>query len=115
LRILLLTHRLTYAPNRGDRIGAYHLIRLLTRRHQVRLVSLIHDAREASHLGDMRQLGVEAAGAPIPKLRNWLKAVGLPGTDTPSTHLLLSSPALPGMLARESDEHPDVVVADGPG
>ena len=56
LRILVLTHRLPYAPNRGDRIRAYHLIRLLARRHQVRLVSLIHDAREASHLGEMQQL-----------------------------------------------------------
>ena len=63
----------------------------------------------------MRQLGVEAAGAPVPKLRNWLKAVGSLATGTPLTHLLLDSPALPGMLAREADEHPDVVVAYGTG
>jgi sugar transferase (PEP-CTERM/EpsH1 system associated) len=88
---------------------------LLARRHQVRLVSLIHDAREASHLGDMPQLGVEAAGAPVPKLRNWLKAVASLATDTPLTHLLLNSPALPGMLAREASAHPDVVVAYGTG
>jgi hypothetical protein len=29
MRVLFLTHRLPYAPNRGDRILAYHLLRAL--------------------------------------------------------------------------------------
>ena len=29
MRVLFLTHRLPYAPNRGDRIRAYHILRAL--------------------------------------------------------------------------------------
>src|SRR6185503_142028 len=56
MRILFLTHRLPYAPNRGDRIRAYHLLRHLSARHQVDLVSLVHDDEEADHAGDLRSM-----------------------------------------------------------
>ena len=45
MRVVFLTHRLPYAPNRGDRIRAYHLLRTLATEHEVHLVSLVHDAR----------------------------------------------------------------------
>ena len=43
MRILFLTHRLPYAPNRGDRVRAYHLLRVLSQRATIDLVSLVHD------------------------------------------------------------------------
>src|SRR5207247_9362003 len=43
VRVLFLTHRLPYAPNRGDRIRAYHILRMLASRAEVELVSLVHD------------------------------------------------------------------------
>jgi hypothetical protein len=54
MRVLYLTHRLPYAPNRGDRIRAYHTVRYLAQRHQVDLVSLVHDDEEAARIGDLR-------------------------------------------------------------
>src|SRR3954451_19179829 len=56
VRILVLTHRLPYAPNRGDRIRAFHLLKLLAATHEVHLVSLVHDDEERSHLGELDYL-----------------------------------------------------------
>ncbi len=36
-RLLMLTHRFPYPPNRGDRIRAYHLLKLLSRSYRVTL------------------------------------------------------------------------------
>ena len=51
MKILFLTHRLPYAPNRGDRIRAYYLMREMASSRPVSLFSLIHDDEEASRLG----------------------------------------------------------------
>ena len=40
MKVLVLTHRLPFAPNRGDRVRAYHIIRLLAARADVHVVSL---------------------------------------------------------------------------
>ena len=48
MRVLVLTHRLPYAPNRGDRLRAYHMLHHLRDHAEVELVSLVHDDEEAS-------------------------------------------------------------------
>ena len=53
MRVLLLTHRLPYAPNRGDRVRAYHLLRGLAQRADVDLLSLVHDDEEEAHARDL--------------------------------------------------------------
>ena len=58
MKILYLTHRLPYAPNRGDRIRAFHVLRRLARDHDVHVISLVHDREEARHVDDVRALGV---------------------------------------------------------
>lgn len=102
----MLTHRLPYAPNRGDRIRAYHLLQVLRRSFDVELVSLVHDAEEASHANEIAAWGVRVSVAEVPRLRTHARAaLSLPG-PTPLTHCLLSSPALPRLLTR--------IVADRP-
>ncbi len=39
MKILYLTHRLPWPPNRGDKIRSYHLIEHLARKHEVALLS----------------------------------------------------------------------------
>ena len=48
MRLLFLTHRLPYAPNRGDRIRAYHIAATSCEAQESRgaLVSLAHDGEE---------------------------------------------------------------------
>ena len=112
MKLLVLTHRLPFPPNRGDRVRAYHIIRMLAARADVRLVSLVHDATEAAHAGALRSLGVKVWTVPVPRRANLVRgAFSLLGTQ-PLTHALLSAPAMPEAIARATaDGLPDVVFA----
>lgn len=112
MKVLYLTHRLPYAPNRGDRIRAYHLLDGLRRDADVTLVSLVHDDEEASHVAEVEARGVTVVAARTAGVSRWAGAVlALAGT-TPLTHALLDAPGLAARideLARTA--RPDVVVA----
>jgi polysaccharide biosynthesis protein PslH len=112
MRVLFLSQRLPYAPNRGDRLRVYHMLREVSRSAEVDVAALVHDDEEASHAGDLRDIAGEVITARVRRLRNVVGgAVGLLGS-TPLTHLLLDSPdltpALANLLRRR---RPDVVLA----
>ena len=106
----MLTHRLPYAPNRGDRIRAYHLIRAMTESHDVDLVSLVHSAAEESHAARM-DLGL--ASVRTARVARWtrpLRAIGAVLGGRPLTHALLHAPTLAAKVAAAVDSHrPDLV------
>src|SRR5262245_30810736 len=98
MRILFLTHRLPYAPNRGDRIRAYHILRAMRGFADVDVFSLVHDDEEAGHAGDLGELAASVTVARVPRLANLGRALAaLPGS-TPLTHVLLSAPEVKGTL-----------------
>ncbi|HKB12964.1 MAG TPA: TIGR03087 family PEP-CTERM/XrtA system glycosyltransferase [Vicinamibacterales bacterium] len=112
MNVLVLTHRLPYAPNRGDRVRAHHIVRLLAARADVHVVSLVHDREEAGHADTLRQLGVKVSIAPVPRLRNLLSAAAALPTELPLTHALLHSPGMATAIeAATRRETPDVVLA----
>jgi polysaccharide biosynthesis protein PslH len=112
MRVLVLTHRLPYAPNRGDRVRAHHLVKLLAARADVHVVSLVHDRDEAGHADTLRQLGVGVSTALVPRARNLVSAALALPTDLPLTHALLHSPEMAGAVQRATQHWvPDVVLA----
>ena len=50
MRILCLTSRLPYPPNRGDRLRAFHFVEHLAQAHELSLVSFIAHESERQHL-----------------------------------------------------------------
>ena len=111
-RILFLTHRLPYAPNRGDRLRAYHMLHAMVPHARVDLVSLVHDDEEAAHAADLRDLVESVEVAPVPRLRNLMRGAWLWPTRRPLTHILLDSPTIRPTLDRIARERtPDVVFA----
>ena len=113
MRALVITQRLPYAPNRGDRLRAYHQIRQLRARGwTVDVLSLVHDAQEAAQAEAMRAEGTRVYTAAVPHLRNKIAgAVSLLG-KRPLTLSLLDSPALPTAIAAlTADGLPDVILA----
>jgi hypothetical protein len=60
MRLLCLTSRLPYPPNRGDRLRAFHIIEHLAGKHELTLVSFI---------------GREAEREYIPALQNYCDSV----------------------------------------
>jgi sugar transferase (PEP-CTERM/EpsH1 system associated) len=112
VKVLFLTHRLPYAPNRGDRARAYHIIRTLAPLTEMHVGSLVHDDHEAAQLDRVRALGATVYGFRVPKSLNYIKgALSLAGTR-PLTHSLLDSPdALPTIRRIVAETRPDVVLA----
>ena len=98
MNVLLLTHRLPFPPNRGDRVRAFHIIRHLQQRAQVHVVSLVHDAAEAAHVPALEKTGVRVTIARVPRLRNLARAAAALATDQILTHVLLDSPEMQGAI-----------------
>jgi sugar transferase (PEP-CTERM/EpsH1 system associated) len=112
MRILYLTHRLPYAPDRGDRIRAHHMLRALATSAEVHLFSLVHDDEERSRAAALRDLTASVTLAQVPRMRNLVKGAVRLGSSRPLTHSLLDAPAVERALATISAEkRPDVVLA----
>jgi len=112
VRILFLTHRLPYAPNRGDRIRAHHLLRLLGAAHEVHLVSLVHDEEESRHIQDLQHTVASVTGVRVDRIWNLVAAGFALSGPRPLTHVLLRGRRIRDVLQRCVDEAtPDVIVA----
>lgn len=112
MRVLFLTHRLPYAPNRGDRIRAYHLLRFLSSQAAIDLVSLVHDKQEARHVGELRSMVASATVVRVPRIKNLFRCVPALFTRKPLTHVLLHAPGFARALRAVTQAHPpDVVLA----
>jgi sugar transferase (PEP-CTERM/EpsH1 system associated) len=111
VRVLFLTHRLPYAPNRGDRVRAYHLLRVLSSQAEVDLLSFTHDDDEASHARDLLPLTASVTVIPVPRFRNMLRSAAFLPSSRPLTHTMLDAPELTGAVTALAHRSPDVVLA----
>jgi sugar transferase (PEP-CTERM/EpsH1 system associated) len=112
MRILFLTHRLPYAPNRGDRIRALHILERLAANADVDLVSLVHDRDEENHAGDLRSITSSITVARTSRWSNYARAARALASGRPVTHALLDAPGLSSTLRRLAAERkPDVILA----
>ena len=112
LHVLFLTQRLPYAPNRGDRVRAYHMLRVLAPEADVTVASLVHDADEADEVGRLDGIAVRTIVAPLPHFSNKVRAGLALASSRPLTGVLLDSPVLrPALVGLVAEHPPDVVLA----
>lgn len=113
MRVLFLTHRLPYPPNRGDRIRAFQIVRALVPDVQVELLSLVHDPLEAAEVPRLEQrLGVRVTPIEVPYYRNRIEAAAALAGRRPLTHVLLNAPGVMPAIRKIVDERPpDLVLA----
>jgi sugar transferase (PEP-CTERM/EpsH1 system associated) len=112
--ILFLTHRLPYAPNRGDRIRTFYILRTLAKRWPVHVVSLVHDAEEAAQTPAVGAVAASVTTVHVPWLRNRVAALKtlLTSPSRPLTLDLLGAPSLSSTLDVLIDRlRPDVLLA----
>ncbi|PAY16617.1 hypothetical protein CKO51_25935 [Rhodopirellula sp. SM50] len=74
-RVLLLTHRFPYPPNRGDRIRSYNLMRVLAESFDVTLACPHDEPVSDAELQHVNQICQAVITAPVGKTR-WLRAGG---------------------------------------
>jgi hypothetical protein len=91
MNVLVLTQRLPYAPNRGDRIRAFHLIGEIGKFATIDLFSFTHDADEDA-LAETVPVVDRTVTSRVPTIRNVLRGIGRLPTDLPLTHSLLDAP-----------------------
>ena len=110
MRVLFLTHRLPYAPNRGDRIRSYHILQSMRAWADVDLVSLVHDDEEAGHAAEVERFAATVRTARVRKVPNMLRAALMLASGRPLTHALLHSPDLRPAVASAVRAHRPAVV-----
>jgi sugar transferase (PEP-CTERM/EpsH1 system associated) len=112
MRVLVLSQRLPYAPNRGDRLRVYHMIREIAPHAEVDVAALVHDRDEESHAADLNDMTGEVITAMVPRARNAMRGAASLAGSTPLTHSLLDSPSLkPALASLVERRRPDVVLA----
>jgi sugar transferase (PEP-CTERM/EpsH1 system associated) len=112
LKVLFLTHRLPFAPNRGDRVRAFHMVKLLAKHFDLTVASLVHDQDEEAQAATVQRMGARVVTAPFSRPRNLARASLAVWGRTPLTHVLLDSPGMRDAIAEATrDDRPDVVLS----
>jgi sugar transferase (PEP-CTERM/EpsH1 system associated) len=74
MRLLFLTSRLPYPPNRGDRLRVFNFVRELSRRHEITLLSFVADAAEAAQSAGLRPYCHDIHLVPMSRVRSMAAA-----------------------------------------
>jgi sugar transferase (PEP-CTERM/EpsH1 system associated) len=73
VKILFLSQRVPYPPNRGDKISTWRLINRLRQDHEVAVIAFAHDEADRQGAQDLRGMGFETTAIPLnQKLRKLL-------------------------------------------
>lgn len=64
-RILFLSHRIPYPPNKGDKIRSWNFLRHLAATHEVSLASFVDDPDDMRHAETLRDICVECYLEPL--------------------------------------------------
>ena len=113
MRVLFLTHRVPYAPNRGDRIRAFQILRQLKRQGiPVCLVALAHDRDEVTQSSRLSEVVDALHVVRVTRSFNLVKGALRLATSQPLTHVLLDSPKMRTVLKEVCRAwQPDLVLA----
>jgi sugar transferase (PEP-CTERM/EpsH1 system associated) len=76
LRILFLTQRVPYPPNRGDKIPNFHYIRHLAQEHEVVVACLADGRNDLTNAAGLSTIVTEVEAVPRSPIRSRLRALG---------------------------------------
>ena len=112
MKVLFLTSRLPWPPDRGDRLTVYHLMRAVSAAHEVVLVSFTDGREAAGALAAVRKVCARVETVLLPPARSWLQAWTGLALPVPSQVSYYRSAALRSLTRRVArEERPDAVFA----
>lgn len=106
MRILFLSQRVPYPPNRGDKITTWRLIERMKRTHEVRCVAFAHDDADTRAAAELGRLGAPTVAIPLDLRKAKLRSIPLLLSGKPLTLGVYGSAELQSavdVLAPESD------------
>lgn len=105
MRILVLTSRLPYPPDRGDRLRAYHILKTLARDHELILLSFAEHAGQREQVAALEEICSEVRVVVKSRLSSTMSVVGGWWRRLPLQALYYRSRAMSDLVARTLDEH----------
>ena len=93
MRILFLSHRIPYPPDKGDKIRSYHLLVRLARQHDVDLVTHVDDPADLRHQQLLADFCRSVSVFPLAPLRGRLRAARALLTGEPLSVAWMTRPA----------------------
>src|SRR6476646_1209173 len=103
MNLLLLTHRVPYPPNRGDRIRSYHLLDFLARQANVYLATLADEPLESGTRQKLESICHRVTIEQLGRSR-WLRAAASLAAGGSATEGLFYSPKLRKTLEQWTSE-----------
>jgi len=104
VRILYLSQRVPFPPNRGDKISTWRHIERLSADHEVVSLSFAHDDADREALGELARRGIEAHAVDLDTRRAKLKAAPLLLTSKPLTLGVFGSAEMTALVDRHAPD-----------
>ncbi len=94
VKLLYLSHRVPFPPNKGDKIRSFHEIRHFSKRHDIDLLSFCDDPKEVAYAEDLKQYCKNVTLMPLPRRRQQAQAFVSMLTGRPWTLGYFSHPQM---------------------
>src|SRR5689334_5080501 len=94
MKILFVSHRLPFPPNRGGKIRSFNMISHLNQKHSVVVASLAHSNKELHEGAGLREHCDDVICEVLPDSARWAHALKALPTSTPSSVAYFWSPRL---------------------
>lgn len=98
VRILFLSQRVPYPPNRGDKITTWRLVERLARNHEVTVMAFAQDEGDEEGARSLRGMGFETITVPLDVPRQKLRSLPCLVTQTPMTLAVFGSPVMQALV-----------------
>ena len=103
-RILYLTHRVPYPPDKGDRIRNFHLLKHMARKNDVYLACLADEPASSETLRGLQPYCARLAIVPLGGPRRWARTGLALLRGRAASEGAFTSPALTALLRQWSGE-----------
>ncbi len=94
MKLLFLSQRVPYPPNRGDKITTWQLVNRFRQAHEVTVLAFSHDEADRRAAQELRGMGIETLDFPLDMRRAKLASLPLLATSKPLTLGVFGSRAL---------------------
>ncbi|MBK9383251.1 MAG: TIGR03087 family PEP-CTERM/XrtA system glycosyltransferase [Planctomycetes bacterium] len=111
MKILFLSQRVPYPPDRGDKITTYHVMRHLKERHELVSGCFLEEPKEEGYAAKLRGMGVRVHGFPIRPRARKLWALRALLTTQPITLPYFYDRRLANAVASEVAQGVDLLLA----
>lgn len=103
-RVLYLTHRVPYPPDKGDRIRNFHLLKHLARKSDVYLACLADEPPSSEALRGLRPYCARLGVVPLGRAMRWLRTVASLSQGRTASEGAFGSPKMAALLRQWTNE-----------